>query len=520
MNRKKSLFLSALLLGMLNFYPSSPASNEGFIESAKDDRSECLAKEIRHLNIGEEDAVVTSKIFVQTASRDSLYYFRFSTAVKGPIDRISYTRDALLDKEENVKEVSLVYEGIEANGNILYYSSMVDTENHLTEDASYKGEYYWACYTIQMTGESYEKYKDASFNIRLRVNDDVANEVSREITLKDALGKNDQRVISIGAGSTSLMDKYYTVIDGKIDVSNGALQNIQKGTVIQFYIFSDREAKNSDFILRGSSTMNDPNAGSGKPNKQEMKVNGSFALTKQDGTNMDIGDDCKFPAGNGWFDFGDVNLGKVDLHAGFNRFTLICENQQLCPDNAWRTPNVDSAKVIVDEDTTLICEAENYKSSAPDAMTPNFLVKKGSGNIKEGYIESMNSGGEGTYVPEKATQLSFYIFANKAIRQAELWISASSTNCPSEGSVKLDMQFNRIFQVTQGDEKTPLTIDDSVLIEGGGTGWFDWRDAHLLNVDLNEGYNILTFTCIGGIKDKDGTGSWRTPNIQSIALKF
>lgn len=520
MKKGKLLGLSALFLGVLSFYPSSHLKTEKwFIENVRDDRSESLAKDIRCLKIGEEETVSTSKIFVQTAVNDDVYYFRFSTAVKGSIDRITYTREAILDKEENIKDVALVYEGIEANGNILYYSSVADTENHLTEDAYYKGEYYWACYTIQMTSESYEKYKDASLNIRLTVNDDTENEIDREITLKDALEKNDHRVISIGAGSTALLDKNYTVIDGKIDVSNGALQNIQKGTVVRFYVFSDKEVKDADFILRGSSTMNATNVASGQPNKLEMQVNRSFSLMKQDGTKMDIGDDCKFPAGSGWFNFGDVNLGKVDLNVGFNRFTLTCENLQLCPDNAWRTPNIDSVKVIVDEHTTLTCEAENYKNSAPDTSIPNFLVKQGSGNVKENYIESMNSGGDGTYIPEKATRLSFYIFSSKAVRQAELWMSASSTNCPAEGSVRLDMQFNRIFQLTQ-DEETPLTIEDSVLVKGGGTGWFDWRDVHLTNVDLKEGYNVLTFTCIGGIKDKGGTGSWRTPNIQSIELRF
>lgn len=523
MKKSRLLLTATCLLGLIQINCAAKLNN-GFEESAEDIASASLAKDIRYLQIGEEENVSISKIFVQTANVENFYYIRFSTAIKGNITSVKYTREATMDKAENTKDVMTLYEGIKSNGNVLYYSSLVENENHLTEIESYKGEYYWACYTIKLSSESYNIYKDALINIKIIINEDETTMQNREVTISDAFNNNDQSVISIGANASTALAKTFTILSRNIAVKQGygsggaCLENIAVKDVIKFYIYSDSEISNADLILRGSSTMNILNAPSGQPNKKEMPVNKSYSLLKQDGTKLQISDEAVFPAGSGWFDFGDVNIGKVDLHLGFNEFTLTCENQQLCPDNSWRTPNIDALKVVVDENNTLICEAENKKSVSLTSYTPNFLIKEGMGNIKDQYVESISNRENGTYNPAKATKLNFYVYCEKDIHNADLYINASSTNLPTSGSVRGDMQFNKIFTVYQNNEVLP--IDDTVIVKGGGSTWFDWREVELTKVNLVKGYNVITFVCTDMIKDKDGTGSYRAPNVQSIEVRF
>lgn len=97
-------------------------------------------------SVAEPTEISTSKIFAQYAfhSSENKYYLRFATAVKGNIKSITYTRG------DQSFPVDIVYAGISANGTDYYYSP----EAGLTTEETYKGEYYWACYSIRFNSNA------------------------------------------------------------------------------------------------------------------------------------------------------------------------------------------------------------------------------------------------------------------------------------------------------------------------------------------------------------------------------
>jgi len=61
---------------------------------------------------------------------------------------------------------STIYSGISANGKIYYYDEL---NQNITEDETYKNQYYWTCYTIKFKKES--EFKNKNISLSLKVND-------------------------------------------------------------------------------------------------------------------------------------------------------------------------------------------------------------------------------------------------------------------------------------------------------------------------------------------------------------
>ena len=117
--------------------------------------------------------VETSKIYVQTATKDNEYYLRFATAIKGDVTSIKYTRELIgIEETETVKaikssEITTLYKGISSGEETSYFSSsqeLIDQEITSTKD------YYWACYTIKFSSNS--SYLATNIKMTLSVNDE------------------------------------------------------------------------------------------------------------------------------------------------------------------------------------------------------------------------------------------------------------------------------------------------------------------------------------------------------------
>ena len=92
---------------------------------------------------------------------------RFATAVKGAIESLTYTRAPIAGEEKShVKEVYSLYAGIMADSEVQYY-----TAEGLSQSEEDKGQYYWACYSIEYT--SVEKY-NIDVDVTFSVNGEVA----------------------------------------------------------------------------------------------------------------------------------------------------------------------------------------------------------------------------------------------------------------------------------------------------------------------------------------------------------
>ena len=117
--------------------------------------------------------VETSKIYVQTATKDNEYYLRFATAIKGDVTSIKYTRELIgIEETETVKaikssEITTLYKGISSGEETSYFSGsqeLIDQEITSTKD------YYWACYTIKFSPDS--SYLATNIKMTLSVNDE------------------------------------------------------------------------------------------------------------------------------------------------------------------------------------------------------------------------------------------------------------------------------------------------------------------------------------------------------------
>ena len=116
--------------------------------------------------------VETSKIYVQTATKDNEYYLRFATAIKGDVTSIKYTRELIgIEETETVKaikssKITTLYKGISSGEETSYFSGsqeLIDQQITSTKD------YYWACYTIKFSENS--SYLSTPIRMTLSIND-------------------------------------------------------------------------------------------------------------------------------------------------------------------------------------------------------------------------------------------------------------------------------------------------------------------------------------------------------------
>ena len=159
-------FISSLfMIGSITFNQS------GMFESTLDEINEkrgIASINVKNVLIGDGE-LETSKTYVQHAKDETTgaYYLRFATAIKGDISSASYTRKVLDSSiEDKSFEVTTVYSSIFADGKELYYDGINQTTS---EDVTFAGDYYWACYTVKFSQESVNKAKD--LEVSLSIND-------------------------------------------------------------------------------------------------------------------------------------------------------------------------------------------------------------------------------------------------------------------------------------------------------------------------------------------------------------
>lgn len=154
------LSASLLSLGVVN------KTNKDFQETTLlDDDNYVTLNHVRKAS--ENNGLSYSKMFSQVAYDEvsESYFLRFATAVKGDINTINYSRK-VEGKDDKEVSSSVVYYGISANGETLYYD---EATQNASSDVSLKGNYYWTCYTIKFNKGS--EFINKNISLTLKVND-------------------------------------------------------------------------------------------------------------------------------------------------------------------------------------------------------------------------------------------------------------------------------------------------------------------------------------------------------------
>ena len=176
------LVLTSLLgLGLIN--------NQQNHEDLIDYNYDALSTNVKRYALSEMrtlSEVETSKIYVQTATKDNEHYLRFATAIKGDVTSIKFTRELIgIEETETVKaistkEIDTLYKGISSGEETSYFSGsqeLIDQQITSTKD------YYWACYTIRFNANS--SYLSTPIRMTLSINDKEVK--TRTTSLNDAL---------------------------------------------------------------------------------------------------------------------------------------------------------------------------------------------------------------------------------------------------------------------------------------------------------------------------------------------
>ena len=175
------LALSGLMLLGSNLLVNNPAKVQ---EGAYDEFNQSPTLNLRKEGyIGADEEVAYSNIFAQYGvDAENNYWIRFATAIKGNIESLSYVRNAIEELGETdavEKAVTTVYRGVSSKDVVTYYNA----ETGLSTDEADAGNYYWACYSIQIKNSA---YYSSTIAMSLKIGDEVVT--SRAVSLNSLLG--------------------------------------------------------------------------------------------------------------------------------------------------------------------------------------------------------------------------------------------------------------------------------------------------------------------------------------------
>ena len=157
-----------LLIGLL-LLSTNINIDKGFIENTFDYQTKGISlNSIKKQNTNEE--IDISETFVQIGQKTSDLkthtYLRFATAIKinSSISSLSYIRN-VQGVETAEFPINTIYKTLRIDDDIVYFdgSQMVKTN-----DTSIETEYYFACYTVELTKD---EFKTKDFKLNLKIND-------------------------------------------------------------------------------------------------------------------------------------------------------------------------------------------------------------------------------------------------------------------------------------------------------------------------------------------------------------
>lgn len=163
-------------------------------------------------------------------------------------------------------------------------------------------------------------------------------------------------------GESAPTNRSYTVLTkggGNINTAqgsgNGCIENVAPArgdvaaTKVEFFIYSDVAFTGADLVFTLASTNNN-----GTSRMGNMPFNKLFRVTVGEGADeeeLTVGDGAIIEGKealtglNRWFLWSEVNVGKIDVKAGFTKVTLECIGQVNCADGSARAANIDCLNI-------------------------------------------------------------------------------------------------------------------------------------------------------------------------------
>lgn len=318
--KKKLLVTSLLGLAIsLNYLPNN-VSNQSLLEVGND-AINILNPGVSIKKVATGETVENSPTFVQYAEKEGAYYLRFATALKGNIEKLSYTReltplegDTLLASKTT--DLNVVYKSISADNQTYYYNG---TELTTTETEETKN-YYWACYTIKFADAD---YYNTPISVSLSVNDTALP--TKTATLSDLITKYDVVIDdlttyrfeaeNLDTSNATLRSDFVAAGRGFVENGEGASggANICGYVPGSSFKISLNVLEDSEVYI--TSSMSDTNLG--------YDLNSALKV-QMDGTTLPTLNDVVFTyEGKGdYWNWKNVIYGKVSLTKGQHVFTI------------------------------------------------------------------------------------------------------------------------------------------------------------------------------------------------------
>ena len=173
--------------------------------------------------------------------------------------------------------------------------------------------------------------------------------------------------------------------------------------------------------------------------------------------------------------------------------------------------------VHVNSGNAIKVEAEAFLASGAEAPTDASYTA-----IKGKYKKETGKGVDKTDIigdfTKNDTVLDFYVYSDKAVKGAQIVLTAASLIRDKTNNCTKDSPFNAIFSLAIND--VTVKVGDDVVIAGrasnGDSLWFCWTENNIVKLDLRAGMNKITFKCIGTIMDDMA----RTTNVDKLEVRF
>lgn len=183
------------------------------------------------------------------------------------------------------------------------------------------------------------------------VTGDVAKQASFVLNISTGIEVEAEHVYEEGVtGPTESYTKITTDGDGARIKTNAnkqtAVENIKKGNIIDFFVYSDSEVTDATLVLVASSI----NRVQGSTETKDTKFNDIFSL-KVDDQAVSVGDDVMVKGRTGqdgesiWFLWTESVITSVNLKKGYNKISLECTGYITDFDGSQRAANVDKIKI-------------------------------------------------------------------------------------------------------------------------------------------------------------------------------
>ena len=483
-------------------------TNQNIIEETKDYQANEPLNVYRNMQIGKDSKIEYSDTYVQHGKINGVDCLRFITAIKGNVNQISYTRNAIGDLATSIKEVNTLYKAVLANGEVTYYDG-----TNVTTDTSYEGNYYWACYTIKFNTTKYrttdisvsfnvdgEQKSSRTANLEAIINEEsIANEVKDHTLFVHKEGTTRFEAEEVDVSNYVISSDNATNIVERSDASNGRFLAASTGDT----------AKNSTFTFKinldfnASVSMKASYAQTEKKKYKEMDMRETYTYKVDDKDTLSLSNKTTLVARDDITIWEEFAYNSIVLSKGEHTFNVTIKS------NIGGNPNIDYMdftfiKVtdnVIDNHTLFVHKEGTTRFEAEEVDVSNYVISSDNAtNIVE-----RSDASNGRFLAASTGDMaknSTFTFKINLDFDAELSMTASYAQSEKKKANAMDMREAYTYKV---DDKDTLSLSSKTILEARNDVTI-WEEFEYSPITLNKGEHTFSVT----IKSNTGKGN---PNI-------